>query len=66
MMLSIKVHTAERRHAATRVKRRAHRGKLRFHGGALKRHGRQLVSATGSVPAYRRGHRPAVSFIVNI
>jgi hypothetical protein len=52
MMLSIKVHTAVRRRAAMRVKRRAHRGKLRFHGGALKRHSRPLVSTTGSVPAY--------------
>jgi len=66
MMLSIKVHTPVRRRAAMRVKRRAHRGKLRFHGGALKRHSRHLVSTTGSVPAHRRGHRTAVSFIVNI
>jgi hypothetical protein len=62
MMLSIKVHTGERRRVATRP----HLGQPAAVAERCGRHARRLVSAAGSVPAFRPDHRMTMLFIVNI
>jgi hypothetical protein len=62
MMLSIKVHTGERRRVATRP----HLGQLAAAAERCGRHARRLVSAADRIPAHRPGRQPAALFIVNI